>query len=345
MVGRGPAACDGRGRAVTGGPRLAVRLHGGMRAQDCVAQAVAGEAAGFASAWFAENPFARGILPAATACALATSRIAIGAGVFNPFNRHPSLIAMEIGALDELAGGRVRLGIGAGIATAIERMGLGYARPLTALAEAIAIIRALLGGEEVTCRGKVFSVERIKLDYAPRRDIAIFMAARGEASLKLAGEVADGVILSNMCTPRFAARAAAAVGIAARARGRARPPEVVQYMPCCIAADRGAALRAARRAVGAMLPAYWSLGGRVASARAAMMEESGIAAAEFAAAAERLGKGEDADAVLDERFVAAFAIAGTPADCRMQMTAAAANGVTELALSFAATDAMRQLAS
>lgn len=179
-AGRGRAGYDGGGRAVTAAPRLAVRLHGGMRAQDCVAQAAAAEAAGFASVWFAENPFARGILPAATACVLATRRIAIGAGVFNPFSRHPSLIAMEIGALDELAGGRVRLGIGSGIGSAVERMGLSYARPLTAVTEAIAIVRALLRGEEVTYRGKLFSVERVKLDYVPRRDIPIFMAARGD---------------------------------------------------------------------------------------------------------------------------------------------------------------------
>lgn len=113
------------------------------RSPNALPEAKAAEAAGFASLWFAENPFARGIVPAATACALATRRIAIGAGVFNPYGRHPSVIAMEIGALDEVAGGRARLAIGAGVGSAIERMGLSYARPLTAVAEATAIIRAL----------------------------------------------------------------------------------------------------------------------------------------------------------------------------------------------------------
>ena len=76
------------------------------------------------------------------------------------------------------------------------------------------------------------------------------------------------------------------------------------------------------------------------------MEGSGIAATEFAAAAERLRAGEDADAVLDERFVAAFAIAGTAADCRAQMAASAAAGIAELALTFAGGEdgAMRELA-
>ena len=53
-------------------PRLSVRLHGGMTPALCVEQARAAEAAGIDAIWFAENPFARGIMAAAAACALAT---------------------------------------------------------------------------------------------------------------------------------------------------------------------------------------------------------------------------------------------------------------------------------
>ncbi|HKE11780.1 MAG TPA: LLM class flavin-dependent oxidoreductase, partial [Myxococcota bacterium] len=84
--------------------RVALRLHGGLPAAACVEQARAAERAGFSTVWFAENPFNRGVLPAMTACALATTTIRIGIGVFNPFNRHPTLVAMEMGALDELSG-------------------------------------------------------------------------------------------------------------------------------------------------------------------------------------------------------------------------------------------------
>jgi 5,10-methylenetetrahydromethanopterin reductase len=319
-------------------PKLAVRLHGGLTPQNCVAQARAAETAGLNAVWFAENPFARGILPAAAACAVTTTTLQIGAGVFNPFNRHPSLIAMEIGALDELAAGRVRLGIGSGIGSAVERMGLNYAKPLAAVAEAVAIVRALLRGETVTTAGKVFSVDRIRLDYAPRADIAIFMAARGDASLKLAGEIADGLLLSNMCAPQFVARAVATMRDAARAAGRAIVPGAVRYMPCSVGPDRESAVRAAKRAIGEMVPVYWALGERLPAAKTALMEGSAIAAAEFAAAAQRLRAGEDAAAVLDDHFVAAFAIAGTAEDCGAQLAACAEAGVTEVALTFAGPD-------
>jgi 5,10-methylenetetrahydromethanopterin reductase len=313
-----------------------VRLHGGLSAAQCVAQAKDAEAAGFASVWFAENLFARGILPAAAACSVATQRLGIGAGVFNPYNRHPTLIAMEIGALDELAGGRVRLGIGSGVGSAVERMGLSYARPVTALGEAIAIVRALLAGEEVTFAGEIFKVERVKLDYSPRRDIAIFMAGRGDRSLALCGERADGLLVSNMCTAAFVARSAALVREAAARAGRTGPLGVVRYMPCCVAEDRAEATAAAKRAVGEMLPVYWRLGQRLEGAKQALTMGSGISEAEFAAAAERLRAGEDAAAVLDARFVEAFAIAGTAADCAAQVAACGEAGVTELALTFSA---------
>jgi 5,10-methylenetetrahydromethanopterin reductase len=326
-------------------PKLSVRLHGGLSAGECVAQAKAAEAAGFASVWFAENMFARGILPAAAACAVATQRIGIGAGVFNPYNRHPTLIAMEIGALDELAGGRVRLGIGSGVGNAVERIGLSYARPVTALGEAISIVRALLRGEEVSFAGEVFRIDRVKLDYAPRRDIAIFMAGRGDRSLALCGERADGLLVSNMCTAAFVARSAAQVGEAAARAGRSVAHGIVRYMPCCVRADRDEAIAAAKRAVGEMLPVYWRLGQRLEGAKQALTMESGISEAEFAAAAERLRTGEDAASVLDARFVAAFAIAGTAAECAAQVAACGTAGVTELALTFSDGNPAAQMQS
>ncbi len=118
----------------------------------------------------------------------------------------PTLIAMEIGALDELSGGRVRLGIGSGLGHAVERMGFNTKRSLTTLREAIAIVRALLRGEEVNYAGTVFNVQRVKLDYRARADIPIFMAARGPNAVKACGELADGLIVSNMCTAGFVAK-------------------------------------------------------------------------------------------------------------------------------------------
>lgn len=315
-------------------PRLSVRLHGGMTPQACVEQARAAEAAGIDAIWFAENPFARGVMAAATACALATRTQSIGAGVFNPYGRHPTLIAMEIGALDELSGGRVRLGIGSGLGHAVERMGFSTAKSLTTLREAIVIIRALLRGEEVSHSGAAFNVQRVKLDYKARADVPIFMAARGPNAVKACGEIADGMIVSNMCTAGFSAKAAASLHESARAAGRAAMPGVVQYMPCVPRADRGEAFRSAKRAVADMLPSYWALAQKQPGAKAALMDGSGISEDDVAAAVARLKGGAAPDSVLDDRYVMAFTIAGDADDCRAQAAAYAAAGVTELALTF-----------
>jgi 5,10-methylenetetrahydromethanopterin reductase len=314
-------------------PKLSVRLHGGIDPRRALDFAQVADANGFDSVWFAENPFNRGVLPAASACAAATSRVRIGIGVFNPYNRHPTLIAMEIGALDELARGRARLGLGSGIAAATERMGLPADRPLAAARDAITIVRALLAGNEVDYAGRVFSARKVKLDYmAPRADMPVLMAARGEQALALCGKIADGLMISNLCPPEFTRAAVDVVCASARVAHRPAPADVVQYVPCAARPDRAEAHRLAKGAIGEMLPSFWSLAQRVPAAKAALLRASDLAEADFVAAVARLQAGEPAAQALDERFVAAFAIAGSAEDCLAQGRRYRVAGASELAL-------------
>jgi 5,10-methylenetetrahydromethanopterin reductase len=176
-------------------------------------------------------------------------------------------------------------------------------------------------------------VQRLKLDYRARADIPIFMAARGVNAVKACGEIADGMIVSNMCAAGFVARSVQGLHDSAHAAGRP-DPGVVQYMPCVPRPDRAQAYSIAKRAVADMLPNYWALAQRLPDARAALMDGSGIAEADFASAVTRLKAGETPDAALDERFVTAFTIAGSAQDCRERAAAYAAAGTTELALTF-----------
>jgi 5,10-methylenetetrahydromethanopterin reductase len=316
-------------------PRLSLRLHGGLDPRRCVELARHADALGFACVWFAENPFNRGVLPAAAACAAATSRVGIGLGVVNPYNRHPALIAMEIGALDELAQGRARLGIGSGIASATARMGLSTERPLAAVRDAITIVRAMLAGEEVTYAGRAFSVNKVKLEYqTPRPDLPILMAARGEQALALAGKIADGLMISNMCPPEFTQTAVDVMHRAARESGRPPPAEVVQYVPCAVRPDRDEAHHLAKETIAEMLPGFWSLGQRVPAAKSALLHAADLSDADFAAAVDRLRQREKPADALDQRFIDAFAIAGMAEDCLAQARRYRAAGATELALTF-----------
>jgi 5,10-methylenetetrahydromethanopterin reductase len=315
-------------------PHISLRLHGSMPAADCVASTKIAEESGFTGIWFAENAFARGILPAAAVCAAATSRLQINAGVFNPFSRHPTMMAMEIGALDELSKGRATLSIGSGIIAAAGKIGFDAHKPLPALRDTLTIVRGLLRGEEVDHVGPAFSARKVKLDFAPRAGIAIFLAGRGNLTTKLAGEAAEGLIISNMCSPECAREVAELMRASRNAAGRSGEGRVIQYMPCAVGENRTDAVNAAKRAIGAMLPGFWSLGQKLDSAKKGLTAGTHIEEAEFATAAARLQAGEDAADVLDERYVTAFSLAGTPEDCLVAARRYRVAGVTELALTF-----------
>lgn len=313
-------------------PRLALRLSGAESPLAILDLARRAESAGFAALWLAENPFERGALPAAASVAVATSRLGIGVGVVNPYSRHPSLIAMEFGALDELSRGRAVLGIGAGIGAAVERMGYSSDRPTSAVRDAIQIVRAMLAGEEVTYRGRVFQIEGARLGYRPPRpDMPIYMAAVGDKSLELCASLADGLIVSNFSSLGYSERAVGILRETARRNDR-KPGRIVQYVPCAVRPRREEAREVARRALAPMLVRFWRNAEGRPARRAAIAAGSGIGEEEFSSCIQRLASGEPAAAALDDRFVEAFAIAGTVEDCLERAASYRCAGVDELAL-------------
>jgi 5,10-methylenetetrahydromethanopterin reductase len=324
-------------------PEISIRLDGSMSPQECVALAKAADASNLAGVWFAENAFARGILPAAAVCASVTKNVRINVGVFNPYSRHPTMMAMEAGALDELSNGRASLSIGAGIMAATQKMGLNAEKPAPALRDALIIVRGLLQNREVDYLGSAFSAKRIKMSYRARDGIPIYLAGRGNVTVKLAGEIADGLLISNMCSLTFASGLAALMRSSSRAAGRSTPGKVVQYMPCATHADSREALKAAKIAIGEMLPRFWLLGQKLESAKEALLAGTHIGETEFSDCAHRILAGENAAAVLDDRFVTAFSLSGTPDQCLAQAQKYKAMGIDELALTFSGPRAEEEM--
>lgn len=324
-------------------PKISIRLHGSLTARECVEYAVAADQSGFSTCWFAENAFVRGILPAAAACVVATKRIAIGAGVFNPFSRHPTMMAMEVAALDEMSNGRTSLSIGAGIGSAVQKIGMDASKPVVALRDTLAIVRPMLQGEKVNHVGKAFSAENVRLDFQSRPDIPIFLAGRGDLTLRLCGESADGLLISNMCSRDFAANAARTVNEARKAADRGGAAVIVQYMPCAVSEDRGIARAAGRRAVGEMVPGFWALSKKVNSAKEGLIAGTQIEPTEFEQAAAAISAGSDPAEVLNDKFTDAFSLTGTPEECLAQAEKYAVAGISELALTFDGPTALEQI--
>jgi 5,10-methylenetetrahydromethanopterin reductase len=330
---------------MSGLPKISIRLDGSITPHECVDLAIAADKAALSGVWFAENAFARSIWPAAAACAVATNRIHIHVGVFNPFNRHPTMMAMEVGAFDELSNGRASISLGAGIISASTKMGIDGERPVPALRDALIILRGLLNGEEVDHVGQRFSARKIKLEYKPRAGIPIFLAGRGNLTIKLAGEAADGLLVSNMCSAGYAGRSAELMHSARPQTASGSAGSVIQYMPCIVNRSSLEALRDAKRIVGEMVPRFWALGQKVPSAKDALLLGTGISDDDFAAAASEINSGRDPADVLDERYAVAFSIYGTPEECLALAKRYKAAGVDELALTFSGPSAQHEIAT
>jgi len=155
----------------------------------------------FADLWYADEKFYRDPFVSLAYLAQHTERIRLGTCVTDPYTRHPALIAMAMGSLDEVANKRAVLGIGAGF-SGLQAMGVHNTKPVVALREALPLIRQLWAGETVTYEGELIAFHEGELNFKARPDIPIMIATRGKLILRLAGEMADEVMLGDIATPR-----------------------------------------------------------------------------------------------------------------------------------------------
>ena len=175
--------------------RFSLRLNNDLPIADYVTLARAAEAAGFDQFWVSNDLFLSIALVILPAVVLATTRLEIGAGIFNPYTLHPGEIAMFASSMDELSGSRFNLGLAAGAGEFLKWVGIEQGAPLAALAETIGAVRSLQAGERVPLAGRFlrWSSEAYLRRPAPRQT-PIYVGAMGPKMLALAGEVADGAL-------------------------------------------------------------------------------------------------------------------------------------------------------
>jgi len=179
------------------------------------------EELGFESVWMAEDYFYRNAILLLTASALATNRIKLATGIINPFTRDPTLIAMTFANLDEISQKRAIIGLGSSLRLGIYERHFRKLSYLTAMRECIEIIRRLLTGKKVAYKGSIFRIENIQLGVKPlRANIPIYVGAMGPKMLQLAGEVADGVLLTAGATREYVSFAVENIKIGANRAGR-----------------------------------------------------------------------------------------------------------------------------
>lgn len=168
------------------------------------------------SSLHSRNPYAYLAL-----AAKASAKLVLGTAVTNPVTRHPGVTAVAAATVDAISHGRMILGIGAGDRPLLA-LGLRPAPP-NAVRESIEAIRALLEGNTVTRAGTGFSLQDAHLRFETRPDIPIFVSASGPRMLRLAGEVADGVILLIGLFPEAIGYALSHIDHGAARANRPRP--------------------------------------------------------------------------------------------------------------------------
>jgi 5,10-methylenetetrahydromethanopterin reductase len=122
-----------------------------------------------------------------------TERVRLGPAALNPFTLHPYEIAGQIAMLDSVSHGRAFLGLAKG--AWLEQLGIDEQRPLAGLKEAVAIIRALLAGDQAGVAGERFTLAPgTVLSYPRTREsVPLLIGTWGPATARWAGTVADEV--------------------------------------------------------------------------------------------------------------------------------------------------------
>jgi probable F420-dependent oxidoreductase len=293
------------------------------------AEALRAEAAGVECVWAPE--LFRSAVTQAAYLAAKTTTIDVATGIVWAFTRSPFIHAVSALDVDEMSGGRFRLGIGAGVKRLNEAWhNSDYGKPAPHLRETIEATRLIMqsasAGEPIRFRGDHYDIDIkgwVRPHPAPRASVPIYTAAVQAGMARMAGDVADGLIGHPIQSLRWIDEVVVdSFETGLRRSGRQRAD--FDYLPtvcCAIDDDEGRAIEMARRTISfyATVKTYmplWELHGFGENAR-----EAG--------AAFRRGDLAAVPRAISDEMVETYCAAG-PLDkvrARVEATAARADGL------------------
>lgn len=266
---------------------LSLRCNNDLTTEEFVGLAEAAEAAGIDQIWVSDDLFFRSATVMLTVAAGRTSTIRLGTGIVNPYTIHPAEMAMFARSLAEVSGGRALLGIAAGAEDFLSWVGLERTRPLSTVREALTALRFLLDGRADLRPDGWQPDSRMRFGADLEGAIGLYVGAMSPKMLRLAGELADGV-LPLLFPPERYAEARALVLDGSTAAGRAPDTvDVAACVWCSIDADRAAARAALARKI-----AYYG-----ASFSPHVLDGLGLRADDLMPAREAIDAGRDDEAV------------------------------------------------
>jgi 5,10-methylenetetrahydromethanopterin reductase len=295
------------------------------------------ELAGASSLWFAQHMGYRDALIWATAAASVTERATLVPTAISPYLWPPLPVAMAISTLGEFAQGRVILNVSIGNILNLAESGIEPVKPIRIMREYVAALRALWAGKPVSHEGELHKLRGAKMVFDQGRQYPIYVASTGPQMLKLAGEIADGVLLSAGLTLTSARQCLvnAAAGIAAKRRDPAAL-RTCALINCHVSRD-GAAAKAAMLRKLAFLFRSRGHADNIKSSNLAIDHEAIIAA-------HARHDFDGAVQLLPIEAANVFAVAGTPEQCRERLQQYLAIGLDEPIIEVSGNREERKLA-
>ena len=314
--------------AVAAHQRVALYLQDKHPIREGMEYAQLAEDCGFEAVWQAESRLVREATVPMAAYAAVTDRIAIGAGVVNTWTRNVGLLAATFSTLDDLAPGRIRLGLGSWWEPLASKVGVDRRRVRVAMRETVEATRRLLAMERVTFHGEFVHLEDVEIDIVhgdrSPKQVPIYVGATGMKMMELAGEIGDGVLLNYLVGPEYDRQAMEHLALGAERAGRPlaeidRPQLVV----CSLDGDRSLALDRARELVAQYLGQQPHIG-KASGVDESLLEEIGRVLT-WPATPEQI---ESAMALVPDDVVQLITASGTAEECRAKVDEYVAAGCT-----------------
>jgi 5,10-methylenetetrahydromethanopterin reductase len=231
--------------------RVALYLQDKHPVREGMAYAQYAEERGFEAVWQAESRLVREATVPMAAYAAVTRRIKVASGVIPIWTRNVGLLAATFSTLDDLAPGRVVMGLGAWWEPLATKVGVDRRKPLRAMREVVEATRRLLAMERVSYQGEFVHLDDVEIDIVhgdrSPKHVPIYVGATGMQMMELGASIGDGVVLNYMVGPDYNKRALEAIAIGAERAGKSlEEVDRPQLVVCSVDEDREAALDRSR---------------------------------------------------------------------------------------------------
>jgi len=290
-------------------------------ADELVALAREVEARGYRTAWMGEAAGTDAVT-VMTLMAAHTTRLEVATGVLPIQTRTPVVLGMTAATLGHIAPGRFSLGLGVSSRAIVEQWnGLTFVPGLAQMREAVQVIRGVLSGERVNFDGRFYTIRNFRLQIPPPpQPVRIVLAALGDEALRLAGEIADGVLM-NWIGPETVPHAVAELEAGAKRVGRTLDGfEIGAFIRTCVTD----APEPARQALARDITGYTTVDAYAAYFRASGFADDVDATQTAWKAGDRAG----AVGKLSPRLLDALGVVGPEAYCRARVAEFARAGLT-----------------